>query len=246
MVVLISGLGFAGYLTIRFVGAQTGIFLTGILGGLVSSTASTLAFSRRSREEPPLSDHYALAVIAACTVMLPRVLLITGLINPIFAATLIWPFLLMAVPGIACAGWFWLRHRPAPSEADIPPLANPLGLWTAIKFAALYSAIAFLVKVLRSDGWTQGLLPLSFVSGLTDMDAISLSIAREHGGGDTIPLLATRAVVLAAVSNTLLKAGIAFALGSPGLKWRIASLLGLTAAIGGGWILFGGGEFSLA
>lgn len=232
MVVLISGLGFAGYIAIRIIGPRAGILLTGLLGGLASSTASTLAFSRRSREVPPMSDHYALAVVAACTVMLPRVIVATGFVNREFALTLIVPFALMALPGIAYAAWVWLRRRPQAKEGDTPELGNPLSLSTAIKFAALYSGIAFLVKVVREQGWTQGMLPLSFVSGLTDMDAISLSIARDHSADKASASLATQAVVLAAVSNTLLKTGMSIAVGSSGLKVRIGIVLGATAVIG--------------
>lgn len=232
MVVLISGLGFAGYLAIRILGPRAGIILTAILGGLASSTATTLAFSRRSREEPQASERYASAVVAACTVMLPRVLIITGLVNGSFARAILLPFALMAVPGVAYALWGWLRRQPAAQASETPSLGNPLNLPTAIKFAALYAGIAFLVKAVPALGWTHGLLPLSFVAGLTDMDAISLSIAREHEGQESIPALAARAVILAAVSNTLLKASFAIAVGSPGLKWRIALILGITAVIG--------------
>ena len=244
MVVLISGLGFAGYVAIRMVGARAGTFLMGILGGLASSTATALAFSRRSREAPNASDHYALAVVAACTVMLPRVLVATSLVNASFSATLIVPFALMAIPGICYGLWVGLRKQPNTSNHNTPELGNPLSLTTAIKFAALYSAIAFLVKMVRAQGWTQGVLPLSFVSGLTDMDAISLSIAREQSAESAAPGLATRAVVLAAVSNTLLKAGMAIALGSRGLKIRIGLVLGATAVVGVAWMLFGAELFS--
>ena len=237
-VVLISGLGFAGYIAIRIVGQRAGVLLTGVLGGLASSTASTLAFSRRSRDVPQLSDHYALAVVAACTVMLPRVLIAVGFINREFALSLIVPFALMGVPGIVYAAWVWLRRHPQAKEGDTPELGNPLSLSTAIKFAALYSGIAFLVKVVREQGWTQGMLPLSFVSGLTDMDAISLSIARDYTGQEAASL-ATRAVILAAVSNTLLKAGMAIGLGSPGLKVRIGIVLGTTAVVGVLTMFFG-------
>jgi uncharacterized membrane protein (DUF4010 family) len=232
MVVLISGLGFAGYIAIRIVGQRAGVLLTGLLGGLASSTASTLAFSRRSRDVPHLSDHYALAVVAACTVMLPRVLVATGFINRPLALSLIAPFTLMALPGVVYAGWVWLRRHPKKKEGDTPEFGNPLSLSTAIKFAALYSGIAFLVTVVREQGWTQGILPLSFVSGLTDMDAISLSLARDQAANQAAASLATQAVVLAAVSNTLLKTGMSIALGSPGLKVRIGIVLGATAVVG--------------
>jgi uncharacterized membrane protein (DUF4010 family) len=232
MVVLISGLGFAGYIAMRIIGPRAGVLLTAVLGGLASSTASTLAFSRRSREEPRMSDHYALAVVAACTVMLPRVLIAIGIVNRTLAITLIVPFVIMALPGVVYAAWVWLRRRPTAQEGDAPELGNPLSLSTAIKFAVLYSGIAFLVTVVREQGWTQGMLPLSFVSGLTDMDAISLSIARDLGPEKAAVSTATQAVILAAISNTLLKAGMAIALGSPGLKVRIGIVLGATAAVG--------------
>ncbi|MEY3609326.1 MAG: hypothetical protein RLZZ447_2114, partial [Verrucomicrobiota bacterium] len=166
MVVLISGLGFAGYAAIRLFGARAGILLTGIFGGLASSTASTLAFSRRSREESGLDAHYALAVAAACTVMLPRVLAALTVINPAFARTLLVPFGLMALPGVAYMAWVWRRAQPGHVAGDTPALGNPLSLRTAVKFAGLYALISLLVAVLREQGWTEGLLPLSFVSGL--------------------------------------------------------------------------------
>ena len=237
MVVLISGLGFMGYIAIRLLGTRGGILLTSFLGGLASSTASTLAFSRRSREDPRLSEHYALAVVVACTVMLPRVVITTSVINSDFGFTLIVPFALLTLPGLLYTAWVWLRHRPSHRDGDLPQLTNPLNLWTAIKFAILYSAITFLVKAATHLDWHGGLLPLSFVSGLTDMDAISLSIARGQGDEPLASMLATRAVVLAAISNTLLKAGLGVTLGSPGLRSRVALVLGLTASAGTAWLL---------
>lgn len=240
MVVLISGLGFAGYLAIRVVGPSAGILLTAVLGGLASSTASTLAFVRRSRDEPRLAEHYALAVAAACTVMLPRVLVATGLVNPELSRRLIAPFALMALPGIGYAAWVWLRRRPERKQGDTPQLGNPLSLATAIKFAALYSIIAFAVKAVQAQGWSQGLLPLSFVSGLTDMDAISLSVARDYSAESSGLRTAVQAVVLAAISNTLLKGGMAVGLGSAGLRWRVGLILGATALVGIACLLWGG------
>ncbi|MBI5691006.1 MAG: MgtC/SapB family protein [Verrucomicrobia bacterium] len=239
MVVLISGMGFAGYVAIRLVGARAGILLTGLFGGLASSTASTLAFSRRSRDEPDLAEHYTLAVVAACTMMLPRVLVAIGLINREFSGSLLLPFAILALPGVAYVTWVWIRRRPASRPGDTPELGNPLGLLTAVKFAALYALIAFLVRWFREQGWTDGLLPLSFVSGLTDLDAIALSVSRDHADGGVTLRVATQAVVVAAVANTLLKAGLAIALGSAGLRRRIAAVLGLTALGGAAWLLLG-------
>lgn len=108
-----------------------------------------------------------------------------------------------------------------------------MSLKTAIKFALLYAVIGFLVKFITQLNLLQtSLLPLSFFSGLTDMDAISLSVTGNHTHG-AVPLrLATQAIIIAAVANSLLKAGLAISLGSRVLKREISIVLGLTALVG--------------
>jgi len=234
MVVLISGLGFLGYLAMRSLGASAGILVTSLFGGLASSTATTLAFSRRSKDDPALSEHYAMAVVVACCVMLARVAVVVGVLNLDLARALIGPFALMALPGALFGAWLWFKRQPGVSVVTAPQIGNPLNLRIAIKFALLYAAIGFLVKVLSSlNVLNSGLLPLSFASGLTDMDAISLSMAGSLTTG-TVPLrLATQAIIVAAASNSLVKAGLAVSLGSPVLRREIALVLGLTALAGG-------------
>ncbi|HEX2101342.1 MAG TPA: DUF4010 domain-containing protein, partial [Candidatus Synoicihabitans sp.] len=233
MVVLISGIGFTGYVAMRLLGARAGIVVTSLLGGLASSTATTLAFSRRSREDPALSLHYAFAISTACTVMLPRVGVVIALINPALARALVWPLLAMAAPAVLFGLWFLLRGAGRTSEVSTVALHNPLNLRTAIKFALLYAAFAFLVKVATQLNWQQGLLPLSFVSGLTDMDAIALSMARNQNESGGVALaLAADAVLLAAVANSILKAGMGVGFGSRALRVPVALVLGATAAVG--------------
>ena len=113
-----------------------------------------------------------------------------------------------------------------------------IGVLSAAKIsAALYGGIGLLVKVAVAQGWHQtGLLPLSFVSGLTDMDAISLNLAQSARDGGIAVDLAARGVVIAAVANSLLKAGLAAALGAPVLRRRVGLVLGATAAVGAGWV----------
>ena len=237
MVVFISGLGFAGYVSMRLLGAKAGLTLTALLGGLASSTASTLAFSRRSRDEPALATHHAFATVAACTVMLPRVALAIAVFSPVLALKLALPLSLMAVPALVFAAIFALR-RPAAGGIEAPALANPLGPLTAIKFAALYAGIGLLVKLALEREWGVGILPLSFVSGLTDMDAISLTLAQSARDGGVDLALAARAVVLAAAANSLLKAGLAWGIGSPAYRRPTAFVLTATAAVGATWALF--------
>lgn len=232
MVVLISGLGFAGYIAVRLVGQGAGVLLTSFLGGLASSTATTLAFSRRSKELPESSRDDALAVIVACTVMLPRVLIAIGVLDPELAMGLLLPFAIMAVPGIGYAAWLWFFRRKAGEEVATPQLSNPLNLSIAVKFALLYAVISFLVKALTHLGLSSSVLPLSFVSGLTDMDAISLSLAGSHSKAALALPLAGSAIILAAVANSIVKAGLAVAFGSPALRRDVAIVLGLTIAAG--------------
>ena len=236
MVVFISGLGFAGYVAMRLLGAKAGITLTALLGGLASSTASTLAFSRRSRDEPALAMHHAFATVTACTVMLPRVALAIAVFSPALAVELVAPLSLMAAPALVFAAVFALR-RPSAREVEAPAVANPLGPLTAIKFAALYAGIGLLVKVALKQDWQIGLLPLSFVSGLTDVDAIALNVAQSARDGGVDQAVAVRSVILAAAANSLLKAGLAWGVGAPAYRRPTVLVLVATAATGAAWTL---------
>ena len=241
MVVLISGVGFAGYVLMRLLDSRAGLILTSVLGGIASSTATTLAFTRQSREDPDHSEFHALAVAIACTVMLPRVLVIIGLVNRGLAMQLLLPFAGMALPGALYAVWSWWRHRRQRRKAGLPAIANPLNLMTAVKFALIYAVISFLVKAAAHfDHMQDGLLPLAFVSGLTDLDAIALSVAGNLGSGEITPGLAARAVVVAAIANSLVKAGLAATWGSPTLRWHVAILMSLTIAAGISWFILAG------
>ena len=232
MVVLISGLGFVGYLLIRMLGTRSGVILTGLVGGLASSTATTLAFSRESKDCPALSSGFALAIVMACTVMLARVIIILGLICPEFIPSLWLPFLVLSVPGLLYILIVGLLSRKGREATEIPELKNPLGLGIAIKFALIYGVISVLVKVFMASGLSDGLIALSFLSGLTDLDAIALSITNNFKDGIVGAELASRAIIVAAIANTLLKAGLVFSLGSPQLRKHIAVALGATVLAG--------------
>ncbi len=234
MVVLISGLGFVGYLLIRMLGTRSGVILTGLVGGLASSTATTLAFSRESKDCPALSAGFALAIVMACTVMLARVIIILGLIYPAFIPVLWLPVLVLSVPGLLYILIVGLFHKKGKEATDIPVLKNPLGLGIAIKFALIYGVISVLVKVFIHSDLSEGLLALSFISGLTDMDAIALSITNNLRDGIVGAELASQAIIVAAIANTVLKAGLVFALGSPQLKRHIAVAFGATVLAGVG------------
>jgi len=215
-------------------GTRSGVILTGFVGGLASSTATTLAFSRESKDCPALSSGFALAIVMACTVMLARVIIILGLIYPAFIPALWLPVLALSVPGLLYILIVGLFHKKGKEATDIPVLKNPLGLAIAIKFALIYGVISVLVKMFLHSGLSEGLLALSFISGLTDMDAIALSITNNLKDGIVGAELASQAIIVAAMANTALKAGLVFVLGSPQLKRHIALAFGATVLAGVG------------
>lgn len=230
MVVLVSGIGFAGYVAVRIWGTSKGIVLTGLLGGFSSSTATTIALSRRSRETLDLSPALAVAVIMACTVMFFRLFLAISVVHTPLTHNLWWPFGLMILPGLILSIFLYRQSTAGPP----PPLElrNPLGLRTAFKFAFLYSVIVVASKAALETLPSSAIYGISFVSGLTDVDAISLSVARLAAQGRMENHMATQAILIAVVSNTLLKIVLANLLGSTALFRRVGLALATVVIAG--------------
>ena len=239
MVVLVAGLGFLGYVAMRWLGGRAGIILTGLAAGLVSSTVTTLAMSRESKTARGLEESLALAVVLACTVvMIGREVVILMLLCPVLVPLTLVPFALMALPGLVLALWVayrWHAHRK--HEVDAPVLENPLNPLMAVKFGLLYAVITLVVKVAAgqlSHTWVYG---ISFVSGLGDINAITVTSAQAASSLLLKPEEAARCVVLACLANTLVKAGIAVALGGPLFRRAagIALVVVLVAGAAGMW-----------
>ncbi|MDX2079891.1 MAG: MgtC/SapB family protein [Terrimicrobiaceae bacterium] len=231
MVVMVSGLGFLGYLAVRWFGETKGIALTGIAGGLASSTATTLSMARLSRSRPAVSDDCTLAILLACTVMLWRVVVLIAAIHAELAIALIPDFAVLSLPGAIYAWTRWM-HRGNESPAEGGRYRNPLSLKVAIQFGVLYAVVVLLVKVASAWFGGAGVMVASFLSGLTDLDAISLSLSNLSGNGGIAVPLAIQGILLATVANSLMKAGLAASLGSPELRRRTLLVLGVTAALG--------------
>ncbi len=226
MVVLISGIGYSGYLATKILGARKGIGLTGLLGGLVSSTATTLTFSRRSRDEggreSPEYGAYALAVLLACSTMFPRVVVEVLVVNPSLAPRLSAVMGVMAAAGFTVCFVLWKRG--GSDKGDEVPLRNPFNIMPAVKFGLLYAAIVFIAGLIEAVAGDRGLYVMSVITGFSDVDAITLTmsgIAREDPSKSEV---ATVAITLAAFSNTVMKAGMAIVLGSP--RFRKLALIG--------------------
>jgi len=233
MVVLVSSVGFFGYVAVRIAGPRLGIALTGILGGLASSTATTLAMSRLSKAKSGFCADYALAVIFASTVMLWRILFLVVIFSPALTWKLTLPMLAMSVPGIAY-GFFHFATNPSKRvlQSDQEAYRNPLSLKIAIQFAVLYALIVLAVRATGKTFGDAGIYFVSFFSGLTDLDAISLTLSQSVAADKTSLTVAAVGIVIAACANSLLKAGLAAFLGSTALSMRVGGVLGTTILIG--------------
>jgi uncharacterized membrane protein (DUF4010 family) len=217
MVVFISGISFLGYVLIKIIGSRRGIGLTGLLGGLASSTAVTLSFSERSQDHQELARPFALAITLAWTVMFGRVVVEVAVLNQALLNILWLPMGAAMVAGLAFCFLYYFGQRT--EQGSDMELANPFELGTAIKFGLLYAVILVVAKAAQFYFQETGLYAAAALAGLADVDAITLTMAELAGAqGGIATSTAARAVVLAAISNTVVKGGIALSVGSKTLR----------------------------
>ncbi len=220
LVVFISGISFIGYILIQVLGAQKGMGLTGLLGGIASSTAITFGISHQSRREGGLSRPFAMALLIAWTVMFARLMVILVVLNRDLAILLWRPLLIPVLAGAAYSLFLFILHRRERS-AEMR-IKNPFELWPAITFGIVFTLILFAAQAAQIYLGTSGIYITSFLSGLADVDAIALSLASLSHATSGIQLsTAARAVVFAIIANTFLKGVFVLAIGSPGLKRTI-------------------------
>jgi uncharacterized membrane protein (DUF4010 family) len=237
MVVLVTGLAFAGYVAIRTMGPGRGLGTIGFLGGVVSSTATTLTFSRQSRSQPEISQALAMAILVASVIMPVRVAILSGVVN-IGLLDRLWPWLLLiSVPAILVAGWLFRLQSDSSDGTDSLDLKNPMSLRFALAFAAAFGIVIFLSKFAQAEFGESGVTVVAFLSGLTSMDAVALTYGKMASDGLAMDS-AAQAVLAGCASNTLLKAGIALGFGSRELRRPIIIAFSATfAASIAAWIL---------
>ncbi|MCU0724366.1 MAG: MgtC/SapB family protein [Planctomycetes bacterium] len=237
-VVLIAGISFAGYVAVKVFGAKKGIGMTGILGGLASSTAVALAFSKRSRDEPHMAREFAVAIVLASTIMFPRVLITAAVISPSLLTFLWKPIAVLTAAGLAASGILFLRHArtTAPSEEPVAT-KNPFELGSAIKFGVFLALIFLVTRAAQDQFQEKGLYAASILAGLTDVDAITVQSSNDVRDRVTAARnaeeqdrreaeerarqamgTAVTAIVLAMMSNTAVKCGMTVAAGSKELR----------------------------
>lgn len=237
MVVFISGIGFLGYVLIKFIGTHRGIGITGFLGGLVSSTAVTLSFSQRSQADDKLARPLALAIIVAWTMMFPRILIEVRVVNPGLLAVVAAPIL---ASGLAALLYSLYLFRSARSqESSDLEFSNPFDLGAAVKFGLLYAVILLITRSAQIYSGETGVLVSSFLSGLADVDAITLSMAELSRSGGLALETAAQAIVIAAMANTLVKGGIVLGMATVALRKALwpGLLLIIVAGVGTAFLL---------
>jgi uncharacterized membrane protein (DUF4010 family) len=224
LVLFFSGLSFLGYVARRIAGPGHGYLLAGLFGGLISSTNVTFTFARASRAEPELARELGLGAIAANAMLYPRVLVATAVLNPALAAPLA-PYL-AGPAAVATLVALWGARRPDGRKmADAPP-KNPLQLRAALQMAVLFQGVLMAVYLTRELWGRSGVLTSAAILGLTDVDALTVSMARGVATAGS-PGLAALAIAVGILSNTALKLAVAVVFGGG----RFRTLAGGTLAI---------------
>jgi uncharacterized membrane protein (DUF4010 family) len=236
MVILIAGISFTGYVLIKFTRADRAIPLTGLLGGIVSSTAVSLTFSQKSKESLGLERHYATAIILASTVMLPRTLLESFVISQSLFFTLLLPISILLIAGILTSLFLWRRSLQQQASGSVE-VSNPFKLMTAIKFGLIFAVILFISKASQTYLGTNGIYYACILGGLTDVSAVTLSMANLTQS--SVPTnVASTGIIMAILANTVMKFGICFFIGSPLFRKYIAYSYGIIFLVGILIILF--------
>ena len=219
MVVFILGLSFLGYVLIKIVGARRGIGLTGVLGGLVSSTAVTLTMSERSKASTGLLRALAMAILLSWTIMYARVLIEVGVVNADLISRVVLP---IAIGGVFTAGWALFvsfGRRDIGGSGGDESFSNPFSLRPAVQFGLLYGVVLIGSKGLAMWLGDAGVYVGALASGIADVDAITLSMAElSRGQGELSDATAANAIVLAAASNTAVKAALVWSIAGADLR----------------------------
>ena len=230
MVVLVVGISLGGYVVWKFFGQQAGIVLGGILGGTISSTATAVSFAKRSRLAPSSVRAAAAVVMISTTVSFIRVVVEMAVVGQDFLLKCVLPMSVLVSVALllSVVGWFGTRKE---TEA-MPEQANPTELKSALVFGALYAIILFAVAATRVHFERSGLFVVAVLSGLTDMDAITLSTSRMVSAGRLTADTGWKVIVAAAMANLVFKAGLVAILGNRKLLIRIAFLFGILIIVG--------------
>lgn len=230
MVVFVSGLSFAAYLLSQAVGAERGLAATGVLGGFVSSTATAVSMAERTAENPTLYQICAFSTVVAATVMFPRALLEVAVINPSLLPHVAVP--LGAMTAVAAAAGVVVYWRATTRLDAGTEIENPFRLRPALAFGVVFAAVLLVSEQANAFLGSSGVYATAFVSGLADVDAMTITLSRLAAEGTVSESVAATGVVIAATANTLVKAGISWVIGTHQLGRTVTVVLATAAAAG--------------
>jgi uncharacterized membrane protein (DUF4010 family) len=230
MMLLVTGVSFVGYAATRLLGPARGLGLTGLVGGLVSSTAVTLSMSARAREDGRLARPAALAVVLASSVVFVRIEVMVALVNGELARLLAVPMLAMGAAGLAAS---LAVHRSGAATAAAPvELRNPVSLSAAAQFTLLFAGVLVASKAANAWLGPAGVYVAALAAGTADMDAIALSMAELAPAQLPVRVAAT-AIFLAGVANTVVKGILAVSIGGWAFGRTVVLAFGAILAAGG-------------
>jgi len=235
MVVLIVGISLAGYVAHRLLGDRVGSLLGGVLGGLISSTATTVGYARRSSTQPLASGSAAAVVMIASTVVFARVLLEVAAVAPSLLPTVAPPIVvMMVVMGVvSLVAWLTARSDTAPTQEHAPS-----DLKAAVVFGLLYAGVLFAVAAVKENFGERAMFFVASLSGLTDMDAITLSSAQLMRNGSIDTSVGWRLIIVGSMANLAFKAVIVAVLGHRRLFGRVAAMFGIGLVSGAALLMF--------
>jgi uncharacterized membrane protein (DUF4010 family) len=229
--VFVTGLGFVAYLLGRLLGTERGIAVTGIVGGFVSSTATTVSMAEKTTQNETLYQVCAFAVVTASIVMFPRALIEVAVVNPDLLPSVALPLGAMTVAGVVAAVVLYWRST---DDETVEPeeLKNPFRLQPALLFGVVFAAVLLVSEYANEWFGSSGVYATAFFSGLADVDAMTLTLSRLAAEGTVSTQVATTGIVIAAIANTFVKVVLAWLLGTRRLGRLVAVVLGVVVLCG--------------
>lgn len=232
MVVLIVGINLGGYIIYkyRFFGEEVGIVIGGILGGMISSTATTVSYAKRAASAPETSKASALVIVIASTVVFIRVLFEIAIVAPSFLPIASLPILIMFAAFVVLCGLSWFSSDRIIGQ--MPEQDNPAQLKPALFFSIFYIIILFTIAIAKDFSGSKGLYIIAAISGLTDIDAITLSTSQLVQNNTLMADSGWRVILIATLANLAFKAGVVAVLGNRQLFYKILLIYSLGFAVG--------------
>jgi uncharacterized membrane protein (DUF4010 family) len=240
MAVIIAAISFVGYLAVKFLGQKHGVFLTGAAGGLISSTAVSISLSKMFHRQYDLLYTYAGGISIACTFMYLRVIFEALVIHPVLAWHLAPAYLGASLSGLLYTWWLYRHAKGARIDLQNSAITkNPLQLSEAIKFGFLFGIIYGAVALVKGRYGDIGVYLVALFSGLADVDAITLSLSEMAKNRALAEAAAMNGIVIASVTNSLVKLGIVYWLGGRRLGWELSKFFLLTLGMMGAGLWLG-------